>query len=159
MNNVQNTETSKIVTFTLEEQRFAVCLSVVERIIRSVEITPLPKAPEIVLGIINVHGEIIPVIDIRKLFHLPAREINLEDQLIIARTPKRSVVLEVDSVEGVSEVAQNQVIDTKEVFPYADYLSGITVIENNIVLINDIEKFLSLDQQQALDKALKGRPK
>jgi purine-binding chemotaxis protein CheW len=101
MNNLQKTETGKIVLFSLEEPRYALYLSAVERVIRSVEITPLPKAPEIVLGVINLQGEIIPVIDIRRLFHLPAREIDLEDQFITARTSKRLLVLSVDSVEGV----------------------------------------------------------
>jgi purine-binding chemotaxis protein CheW len=155
MSNLQSTETSKIVLFSLEEPRYALYLSAVERVIRSVEITPLPKAPEIVLGVINLQGEIIPVIDIRKLFNLPTHEINLEDQFIIAKTSKRLVVLAVDSVTGVSELAHYQVTDAREAFPFADYLSGITIFENNIILINDLEKFLSLNEQQILDKALK----
>jgi purine-binding chemotaxis protein CheW len=130
-------------------------LSAVERVIRSVEITPLPKAPAIVSGVINMQGEIIPVIDIRRLFQLPVREINLEDQFIIARTSKRLVALTVDSVEGVSEIANYKVADAKDALPFADYLSGITVFENNIILINDLEKFLSLNEQKELDKALK----
>ncbi len=156
MCNIQKTETGKIVIFTLEEPRYALYLLTVERVIRSVEITPLPKAPDIVSGVINIQGEIIPVIDIRKLFHLPAREINLEDQFIIARTLKRLVALVVDSVVGVSGLDNYKVADAKETLPFADYLSGVTVFENNIVLINDLEKFLSLDEQIVLDDALKG---
>lgn len=116
----------------------------------------MPKAPGIVSGIINLEGEIIPVIDIRKLFHLPCREINLEDQFIIARTSKRLVALVVDSVISVSELSHYQVLDVREALPFADYLSGVTILENNIILINDLEKFLSLDEQQVLDEALKG---
>jgi purine-binding chemotaxis protein CheW len=156
MNNLQKTETGKIVLFSLEEPRYALYLSAVERVIRSVEITPLPKAPEIVLGVINLQGEIIPVIDIRRLFHLPAREIDLEDQFITARTSKRLLVLSVDSVEGVFEIANYKVADAKEALPFADYLSGVTIFENNIILINDLDKFLSLNEQQVLDKALEG---
>ena len=159
MSNFQNTETSKIVLFSLEEPRYALYLSAVERVIRSVGITPLPKAPEIVLGVINMQGEIIPVIDIRKLFRLPAREINIEDQFIIAKTSKRLVVLAVDSVTGVSEIANYKVADAKEALPFADYLTGVTIFENNIILINDLEKFLSLNEQKVLDKALKGEIK
>ncbi len=156
MSNLKNTLISKIVLFSLEEPRYALYLSAVEKVIRSVEITPLPEAPEIVLGVINVQGEIIPVIDIRKLFHLPTREINLEDQFIIAKTSKRLMALSVDSVEGVSEIADNKVAVAKVALPFAEYLSGVTIVENNIILINDLEKFLSLNQQKALDKALKG---
>jgi purine-binding chemotaxis protein CheW len=155
MSNIQNSNTSKIVLFSLEEPRYALYLSVVERVIRSVEITPLPKAPEIVLGVINMQGVVIPVIDIRKLFHLPTREIDLGDQFIIARTLKRLVALTVDSVNGVYDCEKYKVADAKETYPFANYLTGITVFENHIVLINDLEKFLSLDEQQTLDKALK----
>jgi purine-binding chemotaxis protein CheW len=155
MENSDHKETDKIVLFSIEELRYAIYLSAVLKVIRSVEIIPLPKAPEIVLGVINYHGDIIPVIDIRKLFHLPAREVNLKDHFIIAKTIKRLITLVVDSVQGVSEIANYKVIDTTVNLPFADYLSGITVFENNIILINDLEKFLTLNEQQAIDKALK----
>lgn len=146
----------KIVLFSLDEPRYALYLSVVERVVRAVEITPLPKAPDIVLGVINFQGEIIPVVDIRKRFRLPPREINIEDQFIIAQTSKRLVVLAVDSVAGVFELEPHQVTDAETVFPYTDYLSGVAKIEGKIILINDLEKFLSLDEEMILDEALTG---
>src|ERR1035437_3057097 len=159
MDNLQDVDKQKIVLFCLEEPRYALYLSVVERVVRAVEITPLPKAPEIVLGVINFHGEIIPVIDIRRLFRLPPREINIEDRFIIARTSKRFVVLVVDTVDGVYDLEQYQIADAQEKFPFTDYLSGIAKIENNIILINDLEKFLSLDEQSMLSEALSGDKK
>jgi purine-binding chemotaxis protein CheW len=158
MNEVlQKNDIREIVLFSIDEPRYALNLYAVERVIPSVEITPLPKAPEIVLGVINFQGEIIPVIDIRKLFRLPIREINLDDQFIIARTSKRLVALAVDSVIGVTDLINDKVTDIKASMPFADYISGVTVFENNIILINDLEKFLSLDEQQALDKILNGK--
>jgi purine-binding chemotaxis protein CheW len=156
MNNLKNIDKQKIVLFSLDEPRYALFLSEVERVVRAVEITPLPKAPEIVSGVINFHGEIIPVINIRKRFRLPLYDINLEDHFIIARTSKRLVVLVVDSVNGVYDLDSHQVVKTGEAFPYTDYLSGIAKIETDIILINDLEKFLSLDEHQKLDKALSG---
>jgi len=153
MKKFQSTPNDKMVLFSLEEPRYALYLSAVERVICSVEITPLPKAPDIVLGIINLQGEVIPVIDIRKLFKLPNREIDLEDRFIIAMTLKRKVVLVVDSVNGVSDLNSHQVADTKVALPFADFISGVTVFENNLILINDLEKFLSPDEQQTLDRA------
>lgn len=154
MNDLNSIENQTIVLFSLDELRYALYLSAVERVVRTVEITPLPKAPEIVMGIVNFHGEIIPVINIRKRFNLPEREIELDDQLIIARTSKRLVGLVVDSVSDVHELGHYQLTDTEGAFPYADYLSGIARIENNIVLIHDLEKFLSLDEQQVMNEAL-----
>ncbi|MFA6596314.1 MAG: chemotaxis protein CheW [Ignavibacteriaceae bacterium] len=157
MSTLNNDGNKKIVLFSLDEPRYALYLSAVQRVVQAVEITPLPKAPDIVLGVINFQGEIIPVVDIRKRFRLPPREINVEDQFIIAQTSKRLVVLAVDSVAGVFELEHHQVLNAKTAFPYTDYLSGVAKIEGNIILINDLEKFLSLDEEIILDKALTGK--
>jgi len=156
MDDFKNGNNKSIVLFSLDEPRYALYLSIVERVVSAVEITPLPKAPEIVLGVINFQGEIIPVVDVRKRFRLPSREINIEDQFIIAYTSKRLVVLAVDSVVGVFELEPHQVIDAETTFPYTDFISGVTKIEGNIILINDLEKFLSLDEEIILNKALAG---
>ncbi|MGH9857936.1 MAG: chemotaxis protein CheW, partial [Acidobacteriota bacterium] len=89
------------VVFLLNEQRYALKLSVVGRIVRAVEVTGLPKAPEIVLGVIRIEGRIIPVMNMRKRLHLPEKEIDLSDQFLIAQTARRIVALEVDAVLGV----------------------------------------------------------
>ncbi len=154
MFNLGSSEKEKIVLFSLDEPRYALHLSVVERVVMAVEIIPLPKAPEIILGVVNYQGLIIPVIDIRKRFRLPFREISLEDQFIIAKTAKRFVILVVDSVSGVYELDKYQIVDTAEAFPYTVYLSGIAKVDTNIVLISDLEKFLSLDEEQILDEIL-----
>lgn len=156
MNNLKNIDDRKIVLFSLEEPRYALFLSEVVNVVRAVEITPLPKAPPIVLGIINFHGEIVPVIDIRTLFRLPMRDMRLEDQFIIARTSQRLVALVVDSVNGVHDLENHQVKNAEVSFPYTELLSGIATIEHNIVLINDLEKFLTLDDERVLEAALTG---
>ncbi len=86
----------RLVPFLLDDQRYALHLDVVERVIPAVEITPLPKAPEIVLGLINIRGKIIPVLNIRRRFRLPDRETELTDHFIIANTSKRTVALPAD---------------------------------------------------------------
>jgi len=153
-NTLKNIDKQKIVLFSLEEPRYALYLSEVVKAERAVEITPLPKAPQVVSGVINYHGEIIPVIDIRKLFRLPQRDIHIEDQFIIAQTSQRLVVLVVDSVNGVYDLGQYQAIDAEEYFPFTEYLSGIAAFEHGIILITDLEKFLSLDDERILDAAL-----
>jgi chemotaxis signal transduction protein len=60
-----------LVVFTLDEQRYALHLDAVKRIVRAVEVTPLPKAPQIVLGVVNVQGKVIPVMNLRSRFSLP----------------------------------------------------------------------------------------
>lgn len=144
----------QFVVFSLDEQRFALPLPVVERVLRMVEITPLPKAPDIVAGVVNVQGRIVPVIDIRKRLRCPAREIALTDQLIIAQTSMRLVALQVDSVGGLIERPKGAVIDAAEIVPGTGYLEGVAKLEDGLVLINDLETFLSLEEENSLRDAL-----
>lgn len=150
---------NQLVVFSLDEQRYALLLSNVERIVRAVEITPLPKAPEIVLGVINVRGEIIPVVNIRKRFRLPEREIALSDHLIIAKTSRRAVALLADRVGQVLEVPENKIISAKKILPAMDYVEGVVKLEDGLILIHDLEKFLSLEEERALERAMKGNVK
>jgi purine-binding chemotaxis protein CheW len=144
----------KLVTFSLDDRKFALYVSAVQRIIRVVEVTPLPAAPDIVVGIINMQGTVIPVFNIRRRFHLPAREMQLSDQLIIASTTKRTVALIVDSVNDVIEIPKEKIIAAKQILPELDYVEGVVKTESGMVLIHDIEKFLSLHEEKSLDEAL-----
>ena len=143
-----------LVVFTLDEQRYALSLSAVERILRTVEISPLPKAPEIVLGVVNSQGRIIPVFDVRKRFRLPKREMSLSDQLIVARTSKRAVALWADAVGGVVDHPGQKVVAADGILPGLAYVEGVAKLENGLVLIHDLEKFLSLEEEKTLDNAL-----
>jgi purine-binding chemotaxis protein CheW len=147
-------EDVQLVVLTLDDRRYALYLSVVERVIRAVDVTPLPKAPEIVLGVINVQGAIIPVVNIRRRFHIPEREMQLGDQMLIARTARRVVALIVDSAQSVVELSGDNLIPPKDIVPGTSYLDGIVKLGDGIVLIHDLDRFLSLDEEQALDTAL-----
>lgn len=142
------------VIFSLDEQRFALPLRIVERAHRMVEITALPKAPDIVMGVVNVQGRIVPVVDIRKRFSRPAREIALTDQLIIAQASTRLVALRVDSVEGLIERSEGEIINAAEILPGTEYLKGVAKLEDGLVLINDLGTFLSLEEENSLSDAL-----
>jgi purine-binding chemotaxis protein CheW len=143
-----------LVLFRLDEQHYALHLSVVERVVRAVEVTPLPKAPEIISGVINVQGQIIPVVDVRKLFRLPAREMELDDHIMIARAPKRLLALPVDSVEGVGEYPEEQVVVSEKIVPGMEYVEGVLKLPDGLILIHNLEKFLSLKEENALDGAM-----
>ena len=146
---------NEFVVFTLDDQRYALYLHAVTRVVRTVEITPLPKAPEIVRGVVNVQGQVIPVVDIRKRFRLPERETELSDQLIIASTASRSVALVVNAVEGVIELSNQKLTPPEEILPGTEYIEGVIKLEDGLVLIHDLDKFLSLEEDKELDTALK----
>jgi len=77
-----------LVAFCLDAHRYALHLPAVERVTRIVAVTALPDAPDIVTGVVNVSGEVIAVVDIRKRFRLPDRATELSDHLIVARTSR-----------------------------------------------------------------------
>jgi purine-binding chemotaxis protein CheW len=144
----------RLVVFTLDEQRYALRLEAVERIVCLVEVTPLPKAPEIVLGVVNVQGRVLPVINIRRRFRLPEREEDLRDRLILARTSRRPVALAVDAVGAVVEGTVDEVIPAESIVSGTDYVDGVVKLADGLVLIHDLERFLSLEEEKELGKAL-----
>ena len=147
---------NQIVLFTLGEPRYALYLSAVERVVRAVEITPLPNAPVIVPGVINWQGKIIPVINIRKRFNLPARETEPDDRLIIARAAGRLVALAAESVTGIRELTEQESTSAAQAAPFAGGLKGVAKVDGDLVLIYDLDRFLSLDEEKKLDAALSG---
>ncbi|MBA3806643.1 MAG: purine-binding chemotaxis protein CheW [Acidobacteria bacterium] len=142
---------NQYVVFNLDEQFFALRLAAVERVIRSVGVTPLPGAPEIVSGAVNLQGRIVPVFNVRRRFGLPEGEMELSDQIIIARTHRRAVALLVDGVRGVHESPAEEV-KAEEILPGMKYVEGIMKLPDGIVLIHDLDKFLSLEEEKALDE-------
>jgi purine-binding chemotaxis protein CheW len=144
----------QLVVFGLDAQRYALPLASVERIVRAVEATRLPNAPAIVLGAINVAGRVLPVLNLRRRFGLPEREINPADQFLIAHTTRRTVVLVVDEALGMVECSATEIIQPAQIAPGLEQLQGVVRLEDGLVLIQDLEKFLSLDEARALDEAI-----
>ena len=145
---------NQIVVFTIDDLLYALPLSTVIRVIHVVEITQLPKAPEIISGIINVKGQIIPVIDVRKRFGMASREISPDDQMILADTGKRQVAILVDTVTGIKDITPRQHVEIKETLPFAEYIKGVAKIEEELILIYDLEQFLNLNEEKELVQAL-----
>jgi purine-binding chemotaxis protein CheW len=153
-----------LTVFILDDQRYALRLSAVDRIVRAVEVTSLPKAPAIVLGVVNVRGQIIPVVNLRRRFRLPERDIDVNDQFIIAHTSKsgpgpvegRLVALPADAALGVVEVPGEKITTWDEIVPGLEYVQGVAKMEDGLILIHDLATFLSLDEEKALDEALRG---
>lgn len=148
------TRTDALVILTLDDQRYALHLSAVERVVRMVEITPLPKAPEIVTGVVNVQGRVVPVFDIRKRFRLPEREAAVTDQLVIAHSASRPVALVADAVTGVIERPAQDIATAESILPGLEYVKGVLKLNDGMVLIHDLDTFLSLEEKQSLDQAM-----
>jgi purine-binding chemotaxis protein CheW len=144
----------QLVMFVLDDVAYALRLAAVERVARMASVTPLPKAPEIVMGIVNVRGRIIPVFDIRRRFRLPAREFAVTDQLVIVRTARRAAAVAADAVTGVREYSDEAVVKAEHVLPGLEYVEGVAKLADGLVLIHDLDKFLSLEEEESLHRAL-----
>jgi len=148
------TDPGWLVIFILDGQRYGLYLDAVEQAIRAVAITRLPKAPGIVIGVINIQGQIIPAVNVRKRFGLPLREMAVSDQVIVARTTARDVAMVVDEVTGIVEYTGMELVPKEKILPGLEHIDGIVVLNDGLVLIHDLEKFLSLEEQRSLDGAL-----
>ena len=144
-----------LVVFFLDDRRYGLRLDAVERVLPALDVTPLPKAPEIVLGLINLKGKIIPVLDVRRRFRLPQREIGLQDHFIIARTSRRTVAIPVDSASGAMGISDREITETTDITPGLEHVEGVVKLRDGMLLIHDVERFLSLEEERTLAEALK----
>lgn len=145
-----------LIVFSLDDRWYGLPIARVERVVRTVKITLLPKAPDTVLGLIDVAGRIVPVYDMRGRFRLPARPIALSDHILIARTARRNVAIVVDAVAGIVDGFER--IAASEVLPDLEYLDGVAKLADGMVLIHDLDTFLSLAEEADLDRALESGP-
>ena len=137
---------NQYVVFTIDRHRFALRLSDVGRIVRMVELTAVPDGPAFLAGMINVQGELLPVVNTRRRFRLREREPSINDQLIIATARGRAVALIVDTVIGVIEECEGGITASGNVVPGVELVDGMLNTEDGIVLLHDPDT-LGLDWQ------------
>ncbi len=144
-----------LVAFAVDEHRFALPLAAVDRIVRAVEVTALPEAPQVVLGVINVQGAVLPVINFRRRCRLPDREIETTDILVIALTSRRSVALLVDRAD-VMEFPAESLVPAEQIVPGIVGVHEVLKHEDGLILLYDPESLLLLEEDIALTSALAG---
>lgn len=141
--------------FELDGQRYAMEISVVEKVIHAVELIYLPETPDSLLGLINMGGKIIPFFNIRKKFNLPAREMNLNDRIIISRISTQKIAFIADNVEGIVEFSEEQIDEVHQIFPEMErYIVGVGRFNDNTVLIIAIDKLFSTQNINRLEKVI-----
>jgi len=144
----------QLLVWTLDRQHYALPLAAVDRVVRAVAVTALPGAPDIVSGMINVRGAIIPVINMRKRLNLPQRDIDPGDTVVLAHTSRRRLAFFVDFVSRLADYADEAVVAAERVTPDSIYIAGIVKSVDGMTLIHDLDRFLSLDEEAAIEHAL-----
>jgi purine-binding chemotaxis protein CheW len=140
--------TRAVVVFAAGGQRYGLDLDVVDRALAMVAITAVPGAPAGVVGAINVHGEVVPVLAVPGS-RAAAEAPSAAQQLLLARTSRRLLALIVDDVQGVLEVPSAAIAPAD-----GAAASGIAALAAGLLVIHDLEAFLSAEQEERLAEAL-----
>ncbi|MCG9967680.1 chemotaxis protein CheW [Pelotomaculum terephthalicicum JT] len=141
--NKESTETHlKIVKFLLNGEKYAVDSAFIREVCSLKEITPLPCTPPFVLGIINVRGQILSVVDINKFFGIPGKGANVLNKTIIVHTSEMEFAIPAETITGVGYIARDEIPPLPPTLTNirAEYLRGMTG-EQFIVL--DMARILS----------------
>jgi purine-binding chemotaxis protein CheW len=141
-------------TFCLDDRFFGLPLAQAHSVVRAVDCTPVPNAPEVVLGIVDFHGDILPVMNVRRRFNFEERELGIDDVLIIARTTKRIVALAVNRIVGVVSHPAESIVAAEALLPGINHIEGVIQHSEGLALIQDLDRFLYPQEDEELDQAM-----
>jgi purine-binding chemotaxis protein CheW len=147
----------ELLVFELGGVRLALDLTVVREVALAVAIAPLPDAPAVIEGIIDVRGEIVPVYDVRRRFDLPASPLHPDHRLVIAWTGERLVALRCDSTGRIESVAAADVDNSSPLLQGRRRIAGVARLADGLALIQDLVEFLDDAEHAALEEALSAR--
>jgi purine-binding chemotaxis protein CheW len=140
--------------FELVEQRFALRVSDVIELTRACAVQALPQAPEAIIGAVNLRGQVVPVLDMRRRLGLPHKALDPSDSFIFARIGERCIALRVDRLLGIEELSVTPIVDAPNLPARLPYVSGVATVADGVVFIYDLEQFLSGAEVAVLDQAL-----
>ncbi len=143
-----------LLVFRLDAERYALPLHRVRRALRAVAIAPLPGAPAIVLGLVDLAGTVMPVIDMRLRFGHQPRSLRPSDHLIYAHTGRRPVALLVDEATGVIDALPEDIVPGEIVLPGLALVEGAVKLPDGLILIHDLDRLLSLEEDAAIGQAM-----
>ncbi|MEX2495460.1 MAG: chemotaxis protein CheW [Woeseia sp.] len=143
--------------FELDLQRFGLPLHSTREFLRAVSIVSLPKAPEVIEGIIDVRGEVLPVLDIRKRFGLPEKPLHPRDHFVVGIAGHRNVALRVDRLNGLYDIPKTAITDSSAISSRVEHISGVARLADGLILIHDLDTFLSRSESADLDRALQNK--
>ncbi|WP_045214195.1 chemotaxis protein CheW [Desulfonatronovibrio magnus] len=150
----KDAELLQLVTFSIGGEEFGVEILTVQEIIRMLEITRVPKAPDFVEGVINLRGKVIPIIDLRKRFGLESRVHDKNTRIVVIEINKMIVGFVVDSVSEVLRIPADTVEPPPPVVAGLDseYISGVGKLEDRLLILLDLDRLLSREEKSVLSQ-------
>jgi purine-binding chemotaxis protein CheW len=135
------------VVFALDALRFAVPAAAVRRVLPAARIDRLPKLPGVIEGVVDVAGDVVPVVDLRRRFGLAARPVAYTDHFVLTSSNRRTVVLRCDRVLDVARIDPADVEPASAVTANASHLAGVARTPSGLIMIGDLEALI--DQAEA----------
>src|ERR1035438_5081495 len=134
----------QLVTFTLDGVEFGLDIDRVQEITHFTDVTPVPGSPSFILGVINLRGLIIPVIDSRVRFHLAPKASTSKTRIIVMRLASGPTGMQVDSVAEVVRLEDHAVRETPPLVAgiRAEYLAGMVTVGTRLITLIHLEKLL-----------------
>lgn len=138
----------QLVTFRLGSESYGINVMEVQEVLRISEIAPVPGAPHYVLGIINLRGNVVTVIDTRCRFGLQSGDIDDASRIVIIESEKQVVGILVDSVAEVVELRGSEIDSAPNVGndESSKYIQGVATLESNLLIVVDLNKLLSEEE-------------
>jgi len=136
------------VTFRLDNETYGVNVMQVQEVLRMTEIAPVPGAPDYVLGIINLRGNVVTVIDTRKRFGLEPREVDDATRIVITEIEQQVIGMLVDAVAEVVDVRMSEIETAPNVGndESSRFIQGVSSREGELLILVDLNKLLSADE-------------
>ena len=146
--------TEHLATFFLGREEYGVDVRLVQEIIRVSEITPVPRAPEFIKGVINLRGRIIPVVDLKRKLALGEVEVARQSRIVVVKIKERLIGLLVDGASQVLKVP----VSTIEAAPDevteidATAVRGVAKLPGRLIILMDLTKTLALELKEEADE-------
>ena len=141
-------EHRQCVTFQLDDESFGINVMLIQEFLRVTYIAPVPGAPDYVIGIINLRGNVVTVIDTRMRFGLPPRDFDDATRIVIIETENQTVGIVVDSVAEVVDIYSNEIETAPNVGndETARYIEGVVSRGEELLILVDLNKLLTDDE-------------
>jgi len=148
----QTEDVRQFVSFTVAEEEFGVDILTVQEIIRPVEITRVPHAPDFVEGVINLRGRILPIIDLRTRLGFPERDQDEDTRILVVELADQTVGFVTDSVREVLRVEESTIEPAPDLAVNIDthFLRGVAKLDERLLILLDLDGIFSEQEAEAL---------
>jgi purine-binding chemotaxis protein CheW len=142
----------QFISFSIGEEEYGLELLRVKEVIRIREITWLPKAPSFVKGIINLRGDVIPIIDLRDKFGLEAKEATAMTRVIVVEVEGRMIGMVVDSASQVVRIPADQIDPPPPMLGgfSQEFITGVGKLEDKLIILLNTDAILTMEEMNAL---------